>query len=106
MLPTNSANALNRPTNALQIDAFNLWPGATLHQGDRRWVVTHVERTPELEQVDVWVRQINPNRDDRTLRREAFSFDYNHVVTVIGNVVVYEDTDDDNYGARDTVLAD
>lgn len=96
----------------LRLDAFNLWNGAVFQTGDTKttpehyvdapagsnetWVVVNVvRRDADHETITVLARRCDI---DTFYVFESFTFDYTVGICIIGNIVNYDDLDDNNFG--------
>jgi hypothetical protein len=100
----------------IRLDAFNLWPGAVFALDDGEWaedslqVVQRVERIHDTEKVVVFHRDLNyliatedsppglPGRED------AMIVGFCDPVLVFGNVVCFDDLNDNNTGVKPYLL--
>jgi hypothetical protein len=95
-------NALMTPPpgtpDAIELEAFNLWEGATFMHHGSVWIIHELRDFGASERILAVA-----HRGDRENNRDfdlPFVFDYMDTVSVIGNVRNPKDYDDNNWGAR------
>jgi hypothetical protein len=81
--------------NAIELDAFNLWLGATFMENGRVYVVVSFLDYGTSEKIFVDTRRGDDDSDDTVY---PFLFHYCDKVNVIGNVRNPQDFDDNNWG--------
>ena len=92
-------NAVAKPDNvpdAVKMNAFNLWEGATFMTGGRVYIVHRFQDYGASEKV-----LVETHRGDADMNNEPdypFLFDYMDKVAVIGNVRNPQDIDDNDWG--------